>query len=291
MNNDNDIVDITNNTPSHTLAHSNNSGIYAKISDPIHAIQVMGEMIAGSGMFGCTKTEQGMVLAMQCLAEGVPPLELAKTYHIIEGKLSMRADAMLGRYLAKGGKVKWTERSDKRVAGTWICDGNEIEIAVTLEEMKANGVAMGKSGIKDNWRKFPRQMLTARCVSEAIRLLMPQIVSGIYTPEEVSDFQSGGSTLPVVQEAPRPQGRRAPVEPVYVEASPTPVADPKKAVNDRLDELLGKYEPIASHYLAEKGYIKQGQSYINLDAMTAQKILSNPSKILGILESLTNEQK
>lgn len=290
MNDNNDIVDITNNTPSHTLAHSNNSGIYSKISDPIHAIQVMGEMIAGSGMFGCTKTEQGMVLAMQCLAEGVPPLELAKTYHIIEGKLSMRADAMLGRYLAKGGKVKWTERSDKRVAALWICDGNEIEIAVTLEEMKANGVAMGKSGIKDNWRKFPRQMLTARCVSEAIRLLMPQIVSGIYTPEEVSDFSSGGSTLPAPQEA-RPQGRRAPVEPVYVEASPTPVADPKKAVNDRLDELLGKYEPLASHYLAEKGYIKQGQSYIDLDAMTAQKILSNPSKILGILESLTNEQK
>lgn len=290
MNDNNDIVDITNNTPSHTLAHSNNSGIYSKIADPIHAIQVMGEMIAGSGMFGCTKTEQGMVLAMQCLAEGVPPLELAKTYHIIEGKLSMRADAMLGRYLAKGGKVKWTERSDKRVAALWICDGNEIEIAVTLEEMKANGVAMGKSGIKDNWRKFPRQMLTARCVSEAIRLLMPQIVSGIYTPEEVSDFSSGGSTLPAPQEA-RPQGRRAPVEPVYVEASPTPVADPKKAVNDRLDELLGKYEPLASHYLAEKGYIKQGQSYIDLDAMTAQKILSNPSKILGILESLTNEQK
>lgn len=290
MNDNNDIVDITNNNPNHTLAHSNNSGIYSKIADPIHAIQVMGEMIAGSGMFGCTKTEQGMVLAMQCLAEGVPPLELAKTYHIIEGKLSMRADAMLGRYLAKGGKVKWTERSDKRVAGTWICDGNEIEIAVTLEEMKANGVAMGKSGIKDNWRKFPRQMLTARCVSEAIRLLMPQIVSGIYTPEEVSDFSSGGSTLPAPQEA-RPQGRRAPVEPVYVEASPTPVADPKKAVNDRLDELLGKYEPLASQYLAEKGYIKQGQSYIDLDAMTAQKILSNPSKILGILESLTNEQK
>jgi hypothetical protein len=120
---------------------------------------------------------------------------------------------------------------------------------------------------------------------------MPQIVSGIYTPEEVSDFSAGGNALPAPQEAPRQQGRRAPVETVYVESNPNPVADPKKAVNDRLDELLGKYEPLASQYLIEKGYIKDTQSYIDLDAMTAQKILSNPTKIIGILESLTNEQK
>lgn len=272
-NNDHEVIDL----PSQQALSkpSSNAGIYSKINDPIHAIQVMGDMIAGSGMFGCTKSEQGMVLAMQCLAEGVPPLELAKTYHIIEGKLSMRADAMLGRYLAKGGKVKWTERSDKRVAGIWICDGNELEIAVSLEDMKANGVALGKNGLKDNWRKFPRQMLTARVISEAVRLLMPQIVAGIYTPEEVQDF--AGSQSPAL-------ARPAPT-PVYVEER-KPVENPQAVLTGRLDELLGKYEPLASQYLAEKGYIKQGQNYTNLDGLTAQKILSNPSKIIGILEGI-----
>ena len=135
-------MDINNN--SHQIVQGNknqevgSANFYTKITDPIQAMQIMGEMIAGSGMFGCTKVEQGMVLAMQCLAEGKAPLELAKTYHIIEGKLTMRSDAMLGRYLTSGGKVKWTERSDTRVAGIWICDGNEIEIAVTLEDMKKN---------------------------------------------------------------------------------------------------------------------------------------------------------
>ena len=273
LNNDHEVIDLPSQQA--LTKPSSNSGIYSKINDPIHAIQVMGDMIAGSGMFGCTKSEQGMVLAMQCLAEGVPPLELAKTYHIIEGKLSMRADAMLGRYLSKGGKVKWTERSDKRVAGIWICDGNELEIAVSLEDMKANGVALGKNGLKDNWRKFPRQMLTARVISEAVRLLMPQIVAGIYTPEEVQDFAGSQSPAPA---------RSAPA-PVYVEER-KPVENPQAALTARLDELLGKYEPLASQYLAEKGYIKQGQNYTNLDGLTAQKILSNPSKIIGILEGI-----
>ncbi len=270
----------------HEVANYNNASlsVYGKINDPIQAMQVMGEMIAGSGMFGCTKTEQGMVLAMQCLAEGKAPLELAKTYHIIEGKLTMRADAMLGRYLASGGKVKWTERSDKRVAATWICDGNEVEIAVTIEEMTKNGVALGNNGkLKTNWQRFPRQMLTARNISEAIRLLMPQIVAGIYTPEEVSDFSNNDKqvipvqTVPVVQQ---PQIQQAKVEIVEEDNSA------RESLGSRLDELLSKYEPAATNYLMAKGYLKAGQNYRDLDAMTAQRMLASPAKIIGILEGI-----
>ncbi len=265
-----------------------NLSVYSKINDPIQAMQVMGEMIAGSGMFGCTKTEQGMVLAMQCLAEGKAPLELAKTYHIIEGKLTMRADAMLGRYLASGGKVKWTERSDKRVAATWICDGNEVEIAVTIEEMTKNGVAVGNNGkLKTNWQRFPRQMLTARNISEAIRLLMPQIVAGIYTPEEVSDFSNNerqvlpAQVVPVVQTVPvAPQVQNTKVEIVDEDTSA------RDSLTSRLDELLAKYEPNATNYLMVKGYLKQGQNYRDLDAMTAQRMLASPAKIIGILEGI-----
>jgi hypothetical protein len=259
-----------------------NLSVYSKITDPIHAMQVMGEMIAGSGMFGCTKTEQGMVLAMQCLAEGKPPLELAKTYHIIEGKLTMRADAMLGRYLTSGGKVKWTERSDKRVAATWICDGNEVEIAVTIEEMTKNGVALGNNGkLKTNWQRFPRQMLTARNVSEAVRLLMPQIVSGIYTPEEVADFSNNDRQVIPAQATPVVQH----IQPVKLE-----VVDENTTAKDsliaRLDELLAQYEPHATNYLMTKSYLKAGQSYRDLDAMTAQRMLASPAKIIGILEGI-----
>lgn len=287
--------DINQNVKNNEIANYNGGGsVYSKINDPIHAMQVMGEMIAGSGMFGCTKTEQGMVLAMQCLAEGKPPLELAKTYHIIEGKLTMRADAMLGRYLTSGGKVKWTERSDKRVAATWICDGNEVEIAVTIEEMTKNSVALGNNGkLKTNWQRFPRQMLTARNISEAVRLLMPQIVSGIYTPEEVSDFSNNdrqvipAQATPVVQYTQQAQqAQHAPqVQQVSVEVVEEDNTA-RESLMARLDELLGKYEPAATNYLMAKGYLKSSQNYRDLDAMTAQRMLASPAKIIGILEGV-----
>jgi hypothetical protein len=269
--NKHEIVEVTPEAV--TLAGSN--AIYNKISDPIQAIQVMGEMIWGSGMFGCVKPEQGMVLAMTCLAEGKAPLELAKTYHIIEGKLSMRADAMLGRYLTTGGKVKWVTRSDIEVKALFSKDGNDVEISATIEEYKNNGVALGANGkLKANWQKFPRQMLTARCISEGVRLLAPQIVSGIYTPEEVSDFSSQERSLP-----------KPVANPVFVEQA-TSVVDPAGAVSARLDELLSKFEPDASNYLIEKKFLRVGQTYRDLDAMTAQRILAQPSKIVAILNEI-----
>lgn len=284
-----DIIDVpspatpTAIVPQGNNALANGAAFYSKITDPLEAVKVMGQMIAGSGMFGCTKEEQGMVLAMQCLAEGKAPLELAKTYHIIEGKLTMRADAMLGRFLAVGGKAKWTERSDKRVAAIWSYDNNELEIAVTIEEMVKNGVAVGKDGknLKTNWQRFPRQMLTARCISESVRLLCPQIVSGVYTPEEVSDFTNTGA-LPAA-----PAERRAGPNAILPAQVETPrIENAQDAVNSRLDELLMKYEPRASEYLISKKYIKEGQTYRDLDAMTAQRFLANPSKMIGRLEGL-----
>ena len=57
-------------------------------------------------------------------------------------------------------------------------------------------------------------------------------------------------------------------------------------MNARLDDLLAKYEPDASNYLIEKKFLRAGQTYRDLDAMTAQRILTQPSKIIAILEGI-----
>jgi hypothetical protein len=276
MNDNNEIVDITP-TPSQPQAVNGSNSLYNKIVDPIQAIEKMGEMIWASGMFGCVKPEQGMVLAMQCLAEGKAPLELAKTYHIVEGKLTMRADAMLGRYLSSGGKVKWLARTDTEVKAVFIKDDNEVEICSNIEDFKKNGIALSKSGgLKDNWKKFPRQMLTARTISEGVRLLAPQIIAGIYTPEEMQDIND------------RPAPRQVSTTQVFVEERKPAIAEEnaRDNVNARLTDLLGKYEPYASEYLIAKSYLKSGENFLSLDAMTATRILANPSKIISILEGL-----
>ena len=76
---------------------------YDKINDR-DGLEMLGAAIQRSGMFGAETKEQGIILALQCMVEKKPPLEMAKNYHIIQGKLSKRADAMLADFRKAGGK-------------------------------------------------------------------------------------------------------------------------------------------------------------------------------------------
>lgn len=241
------------------LVARNNGDMYSRINDPIAAIETLGNMIASSGMFGCNKIEQGQVLAMQCLSEGKPPLELAKTYHVIDGKLSMRSDAMLAKFQMAGGKVQWTQRDNKVVSATFSINGSSLPFTATLEDFIANGVAVGRDGksLKDNWRKFTRQMLTARVISEAVRLLAPEIVFGVYTPEEIQDAS------PLAQKSIQ----------VEVVSSFDRIAE--------LEKIMEGIEEKANAFLLKKGYIKEGQNFRDMDGELADRIIKTPKLFIN----------
>ena len=162
-------------------------GVYDRISDPMLAIKTLGRSIFLSGIFGLDKPEQGEILAMQCLVEKKSPLELARTYHFIQGQLAIRSDALLAKFQIAGGKVEWITRTDELVEAVFSKgDGKPVTIIASMKEYVGNGTALGKDGKpKDNWKKWPRRMLTARAVSEGVRLVAPECCFGTYTVEEL----------------------------------------------------------------------------------------------------------
>jgi hypothetical protein len=248
--------------------------LFAGITNPIEAAQQLGEAFASSGLFGCSKPQQGTVLAMQCLATGMSPFELTQTYHIIDGKLSMKADAMLGRFLSAGGKVIWGTRTAEKVTGRFIYRDNDLEMSQSMQELIASGVAIAKGDqLKDNYRRYPRQMLTARLISEAVRLLAPEIVSGVYTPEEIGDF-ANESTPPPPRREPEPEPKPEPKKPAAKAKPPTieaaaeviageaqPVAvDPE----DEWKTILGEHYSKALNFFHATGVLKDAQKLQHL---------------------------
>jgi hypothetical protein len=117
-------------------------------------------------------------------------MEFARTYHIIEGKPSMRADAMLAEFRKRGGRYRMIENSVNRAAAAFEFEGVKIEFAVTLDDAKRTGDAFKADGktLKHNWAHRADDMLWARMVSKAVRRLCPEIVYGLYSPEETGDF-------------------------------------------------------------------------------------------------------
>ena len=52
-----------------------------------------------------------------------------------------------------------------------------------MDQARAAGL-----GTKDVWKQYPRAMLRARVISEAIKTVYPGVSVGIYTKEEIEDF-------------------------------------------------------------------------------------------------------
>lgn len=152
---------------------------------PVSDIEKMATAVAKSGLFGVKTSEQAMALMLIAQAEGYHPAMAARDYHIIQGRPTLKADAMLARFQSSGGKVEWKQYTDKVVEAVMSHpQGGSITLSWTLDQAKSIGLVKGGSG----WEKYPRAMLRARVISEGIRTVYPGCVCGTYTPEEVMDM-------------------------------------------------------------------------------------------------------
>ena len=151
----------------------------------ISEVSQMASAVAKSNLFGVKTPDQALALMLLAQAEGLHPMVAARDYHIIEGRPSMKADAMLARFQLAGGKVRWASLTDTKVVGEFTHEsGGSCTIEWDMDRAKVAGL-----GGKGNWVKYPRQMLRARVISEGIRTVYPACVVGVYTPEEVQDFE------------------------------------------------------------------------------------------------------
>jgi len=153
---------------------------------PFQEMQQMAKAIADSRLFGLTDVNQVLALGMVAQAEGQHFATACRDYHVIQGRVALKADAMMARFQAAGGKVNWTEYTDERVTGSFSHpNGGSLSVTWTIEQARSIGLVKPGSG----WQKFPRAMLRSRCISEGIRSVYPGSVTGFYSPEEVADFE------------------------------------------------------------------------------------------------------
>lgn len=179
---------------------------------------------AQSRMFGVSDPSAALSLCLLAQAEGQHPAIAFRDYSIIQGKPAKKAEAMQRDFLQSGGKIEWIELTDDCAKAKFSHPaGGSTVIDWTMERAKAAGL-----GGKDMWRKYPRQMLRSRVISEGVRTVCPMATSGMYVPEEVADFENGNGSLP--HDPPHDRGT---VVGEFVEAEHVPVKEP--AAREKLD--------------------------------------------------------
>ncbi len=226
----------------------------------------MAKAIAESKLFGIQTPAQALALGLLCQAEGRHPAEAARDYHIINGKPSLKSEAMLARFQQAGGKVDWHEYTHEAVSGTFSHpQGGSLKVSWTMQDATRAGLTGNPT-----WKKFPRQMLKARCISEAVRGIFPGVLSGLYAPEEVGEFTP-------VQSVTEP-------EPLQIQAEAQPVPEKIERINpmQRLlaDKTKAQRDKVTEGAL-KKNWIKEGETYLDIPADIAMQAVAFPERFFA----------
>ncbi|MCT9092922.1 recombinase RecT [Streptomyces sp. ASQP_92] len=188
-------------------------------------------------------------------ALGLDVVTTITTIHVIKGKPTQSADLMLSRTRSAGHKVRIRQEPGQCTVSIWRTDDPEFENAITwtyddavtagLCEIRNNRpYSRSQKGEPQSWEKYPRAMLRARAIAEAVRSACPEVLHGaIYTPEELG-ARVDSEGLPM--EAEVHQLRR--VEPGQTDQWATPAATVQAATADLPSESL---TPAGRDYLHE----------------------------------------
>ncbi len=138
------------------------------------------------GQYGAPQAVLAVVLAGREL--GLPAMASLRAFHIIEGKPSLSA-GIIQSLVLKSGKAR-TFRCTERTAlrATFLTqrgDDPEMSLTYTIEEGRAAFVGDDAKWNKSGWGRNPADMLVARASSKLARLVYPDVVSGLYAPEEM----------------------------------------------------------------------------------------------------------
>lgn len=196
-----------------------------------------------------------MALVMTGAELGLAPMQSLRGLVLIKGKPTLSADAMGALVKSRRDVCQYLmlRHSDERKAtyeARRVGDPESTTLSFTIEDAQRAGLAGG-----DNWRKFPAAMLRARALSAICRAVFPDLLLGVYDPDEL--------------DAPAPVAQARPV--VDAVATAVPVTPPVKApASPPRRQLVVESDPLSAEVEALRGAIEAAKATGDLLALTSR---------------------
>jgi hypothetical protein len=148
----------------------------------------MAAIISKSGLMPSSlrsKPQDVFVLIQMGNELGIKPMQAINGIHVIQGKPTIAPQTMLALIYSrnKDSVIEVVEDNQKQeVKCTMKRSKNDAGYTSAWDLDRAK--KMGLTG-KDNWNKQPMTMLKWRAISDAARVVFPDVIQGFYTPEEM----------------------------------------------------------------------------------------------------------
>jgi len=181
---------------------------------------------------------------------GLSPMQSMRTIHSVKGRLCISAHLMRALVL-KSGKAKYlrivsSDESQATYETMRLEDPEPTRMTWTAEQAKKAGLAT------DVWRKYPTEMLRARCSAAICAAVYPDVLCGLQAAEEIA----------------YDDGIQAPVQPIVSAIVDGTLVEPPSRVGTEDDAAadaaaIGTYRPDEEAQLsaaARDAYHRLGQA-------------------------------
>ena len=180
---------------------------------------------------------------------GIGPMQALRGIYVVDGKPILGAELMAGVAI-RSRECEYfrlvRSSATEAVYETKRRGSDRVELKWTIDQAKAAGLVN-----KNNWRSFPDAMLRARCAGALARAVYPDILNGVYTPDEAEEF--GGPPAPVPT---------TPERDVTPPESPTATGRRTAEVKARLAAKVVKPEPEEAQVAPQDEIAKQAEALV-----------------------------
>jgi hypothetical protein len=158
-------------------------------------IQTLADTALRSGVMGISNSSQAVMKILAGHEMGLGAFASLSNIHIIQEKPVLSA-GLIAAMIKASPKYNYQIKTFtnqtceivffEKINGNWAESG---ESSYTMEDAAAAELLdkKNKDGSKNNWQKYPRNMLFARAISNGARWYCPDIFAGstVYTPDEL----------------------------------------------------------------------------------------------------------
>lgn len=176
---------------------------------------------------------------------GLSPMQALRSIHIIEGRATLSADLMAGLVMASPlcRYLRPVELTAERATYETMRAGWDapLRVSYTIEDAQRAG-ALGKA----NWKAHPSAMLKARCLTTIARAAYPDIVMGLYDPDETEDAPPALVEATVVRDVTDATPATSKLKSKVAAKVNAPAGDDAFEIRDLIDAIAAQLKELGS---------------------------------------------
>jgi hypothetical protein len=158
----------------------------------IEAAYRLAATLAKAGIGGVKSPDEGLARILAGRELGVPAMTSMRQLFSVDGRIGMEATLMHALCLRRTDLCEYFEHQETTLEkATFVAKrrGRPEKVhSFTAEDAERAGMLhRGANKEKNNYDRWLKQMLEARCKAQLARLVFPDIMGGIYTRDEIVD--------------------------------------------------------------------------------------------------------